>query len=47
MNLLFENKVALITGAASGMGLAAAHAFAVEGAAVALAGFNDTRSCTL
>ena len=42
MNLLFENKVALITGAASGMGLAAAHAFAAEGAAVALADVNES-----
>ena len=30
-----ENKVAVITGAASGMGLAAAELFAKEGAAVA------------
>jgi len=35
MNLSFENKVALVTGAGSGMGLAAARAFAAEGAAVA------------
>jgi len=41
MTLLFENKVALITGAASGMGLAAAQAFAAEGAAVALADVNE------
>jgi NAD(P)-dependent dehydrogenase (short-subunit alcohol dehydrogenase family) len=31
MNLGFENKVALITGAGSGMGLAAPQAFAAEG----------------
>ena len=37
MNLSFENKVALVTGAGSGMGLAAAQAFAAEGSAVALA----------
>jgi NAD(P)-dependent dehydrogenase (short-subunit alcohol dehydrogenase family) len=37
MKLWFENKVALITGAGQGMGLAAARAFAEEGAAVALA----------
>ena len=40
MNLSFENKVALVTGAASGMGLAAAQAFAAEGAAVVLADVN-------
>ena len=33
----FENKVALVTGAASGIGLATARAFAAAGAAVALA----------
>src|SRR6266853_3726777 len=37
MNLSFENKVALVTGAGSGMGLAAAQAFAAGGSAVALA----------
>ena len=41
MNLPFENKVALVTGAASGMGLATAKAFAVAGAAVALADVNE------
>src|SRR5438552_16375023 len=41
MNLSFENKVALITGAGSGMGLAAAQAFAGEGAAVVLADVNE------
>jgi len=41
MNLSFENKVALVTGAGSGMGLAAALAFAAEGAAVALADVNE------
>src|SRR2546425_6690696 len=35
-----ENKVALVTGAASGMGLATAKAFAEAGAAVALADVN-------
>ena len=40
MNLSFKNKVALVTGAASGMGLAAAQAFAAEGAAVVLADVN-------
>lgn len=37
----FTGKVALITGAASGMGLAAAQAFADAGAAVALAEFRE------
>jgi NAD(P)-dependent dehydrogenase (short-subunit alcohol dehydrogenase family) len=40
MNLSFENKVALVTGAASGMGLTTAQAFATEGAAVVLADVN-------
>ncbi len=44
MNLLFENKVALITGAASGMGLAAAQAFAAGGAAVALADIDEAEA---
>ncbi len=37
----FSAKVALITGAASGMGLARAHAFAEAGAAVILADFKE------
>ncbi len=37
MNLSFENKVALVTGAGAGIGLATARAFAEAGAAVALA----------
>jgi len=41
MNLSFENKVALVTGAGSGMGLATARAFAEAGAAVALADVNQ------
>ena len=41
MNLSFENKVALVTGAASGMGLATAEAFAAAGAAVALLDLNE------
>jgi NAD(P)-dependent dehydrogenase (short-subunit alcohol dehydrogenase family) len=41
MNLYFENKVALVTGAASGMGLATAQAFAEAGAAVVLADVRE------
>jgi NAD(P)-dependent dehydrogenase (short-subunit alcohol dehydrogenase family) len=41
MNLSFENKVALVTGAGSGMGLTTAKAFAEAGAAVALADVNE------
>lgn len=41
MNLSFEGKVALVTGAAAGMGLATAQAFADAGAAVVLADIND------
>ena len=41
MNLSIENKVALVTVAGSGMGLAAARAFATEGAAVVLADVNE------
>jgi NAD(P)-dependent dehydrogenase (short-subunit alcohol dehydrogenase family) len=41
MNGSFENKVALVTGAASGMGLATAQAFAEAGAKVVLADFRE------
>ena len=41
MNLPFENKVALVTGASSGMGLTTAKAFAEAGAAVVLADIHE------
>src|SRR5579863_8983853 len=41
MNISFENKVALVTGAASGLGLATANAFAESGASVVLADWNE------
>src|SRR6202790_1851224 len=41
MNISFENKVALVTGAASGLGLATARAFAESGASVVLADGNE------
>jgi NAD(P)-dependent dehydrogenase (short-subunit alcohol dehydrogenase family) len=41
MNISFENKVALVTGAASGLGLATAKAFAESGASVVLADWNQ------
>src|SRR2546423_11293419 len=41
MNISFENQVALVTGAASGLGLATAKAFAESGASVALADWNE------
>jgi NAD(P)-dependent dehydrogenase (short-subunit alcohol dehydrogenase family) len=41
MNISFENKVALITGAGSGLGLATAKAFAKSGALVVLADWNE------
>jgi len=40
VTLRFENKVVLVTGAASGIGLASARAFAREGAKVVLADLN-------
>ncbi len=41
MNWPFKDKVALVTGAGSGMGLATARAFAAAGAAVTLADANE------
>lgn len=41
MNISFENKVALVTGAASGLGVATAKAFAESGAFVVLADWNE------
>lgn len=41
MKIVFEGKVALVTGAASGMGLATARAFAEAGASVTLADVNE------
>ena len=41
MNISFENKVALVTGAASGLGLATARAFAESGASVVLADWDE------
>jgi len=41
MNLSFENKVALVTGAGSGIGLVPAKAFAEAGASVVLADYHE------
>lgn len=41
MNYSLKNKVALVTGAASGIGLATAQAYAAAGASVALADINS------
>jgi NAD(P)-dependent dehydrogenase (short-subunit alcohol dehydrogenase family) len=41
MNISFQNKVALVTGAGSGLGHATAKAFAESGASVVLADANE------
>lgn len=46
MTLSFENQVALVTGAGSGMGLATARAFAEAGAAVMLADIDEKAART-
>jgi len=46
MIISFEGKVALVTGAASGLGLATAKAFAESGASVVLADWNEKAAQT-
>ena len=47
MNISFENKVALVTGAASGMGLTTARAFVEKGSRLLLAGTSEVLRCLL
>ncbi len=42
MSLLLENKLALVTGAASGLGLAISRAFVAEGASVILVDISES-----
>jgi NAD(P)-dependent dehydrogenase (short-subunit alcohol dehydrogenase family) len=42
MNISFDGQVVLVTGAASGLGYATAQAFALSGASVALADWNES-----
>jgi NAD(P)-dependent dehydrogenase (short-subunit alcohol dehydrogenase family) len=44
-NISFDGKVALVTGAASGIGLATAQAFAAAGASVVLADIDEDAAC--